>query len=223
MRAGLSHKDADALALRVPVEFRREEVALIPSRWWDYRLMHPTHATYLFAQYYENAHRTWWHRYIDCEKADAQKLWHLDLFQHRDLVAVWQARQAADRLALPYPFTCEFALNRSLQRQFRHILRPNQMYGEEYEVDLLAAWQDANVRGLVLPDSDFYRVAQYSNHPYQNEFRRSLVKTINERAAPRYRVLARLMLEDRITDAMVAHHWPEELERTRSYAMALSV
>lgn len=222
MRAGLSHKEADALALRVPVEFRREEVSLIPTRWWDYRLLHPTNATYLFAQHYEDAHRAWWHRHIDVDKAAKQKLWHVDLFEHRDLVAIWQARQAADRLALPYKFTCAFALERSLQRQFRHLIRPNQMYGEEYEYDLLAAWKDANQRGLVLPDSDFYKVAHYSNHPFQNEYRTMLIQAVNDRPAPRYRLLARLLVEGRISESMIDVHWPGELDRTRTYTVALT-
>lgn len=223
MSPSLSSEQADLLSLKIAPEFRREEVELIPNRWWDYRLLHPTVTTYIFAGHYESMHQEWWRRYIDLRRADDQRLWNSrDIFKEKDLTAIWLARQAADRCGCPYDFFCQFALERAFRREFRHPLRPNQLYGEEFELDLVQAWQEYTDRSLVTPRSEFYRVTEYRHHPFQNQFRAWLIDRINARSAPRYRLLARLVVEGFVSHAMLDAHWPEEVARVHQYIPALT-
>jgi hypothetical protein len=215
--------DADMHALRVAPEHRKEEVALIRSRWWDYRMQHPTVTTYHFADVYLGAHREWWRRFIDESKSADRVLWLTgDIFREKDLTAVWLARQAADRHGMPYEFVCEFALKRSLAREFRHLMRPNQLYGEEFEMDLLTLWTDHQQTQMPMPQAPFFMTSWYSGHSVQKEFRQWLVGRVNSRSKPRYRMLARLMNLDLVDQAMLVENWPAEAVQATSYQRLLS-
>lgn len=218
----LTPQQADQLALKIAPEHRAEEVALMRSRWWDYRLLHPTWTTYAFASAYQCSHIEWHRRFVDIDEADKQLLWPTgDIFKEKDLTAIWLARQAADRVGVPYPFVCSFAMQRALTRQFKRPMRPNQLYGEEFELDLAAAWKEHLDTQMPMPSVVFFRGSQFTRHPVQLAFREWLVSRVNSRPAPRYRILAWMLLDDLVNDALLQEHWPEERDMTIAYSLKL--
>lgn len=207
----LSNIELDHRALKIDREHRLIEPVTVGTRWWDYRLEHPTLSTYRYAYAYLEAHRNWWRQYIDCDRADEQTLWKGDLFNSRDIVSFWLARQFADRLGMPYSFVLEFASARAYGQQMRCIPRPNQLYTEEFEIDLQAAWTSDLETRFRLPTIQYYKVENYCHSRAQDEFRAWLILRIHTRQHPRHRLIARLLSEGWISPAMVEAEWGSEV------------
>lgn len=207
----LTMAEMDRLALSVAVEHRSAEVDVIRTRWWDYRLSHPTQTTYEWAEHYKAACREWRIRFIDDRTRERFKAFdHEDIFKARDLTAVWLARQSADRMGIPYDVMMEFGLQRSLKREFRHLMRPNQFYGEEFEIDLKAYWDDLCKRQLRTSTHPFFKAENFKFHPFQLEYRDWLLAQVKSRQAPHHRLLARLYVEGAVDTDMIRGAFSDE-------------
>jgi hypothetical protein len=154
----LSAVDLEVRGLRIDPAHREIEASLTELRWFDYQHMHPVTATYCYAHHYVEATRAYYERCIDMRSAeDARAFSPDDIFASRDMTSMWLARQAADRMGLPYPFVLDFAARRSLERYFRRFPRPNQLYGEEFELDVNDAWQERFERQLQFSQAEQFR------------------------------------------------------------------
>lgn len=220
----LTTLQADELAMRLAREHRARELEAMQVRWWDYRLMHPTTSTYVFAKAYVEATETWWRRHIDDRTPEKARAFECqDIFNSRDLTAVWLARQSADLMGLPYDFVMEFALARSLKREFRHLMRPNQFYGEEFETDIKAAWDEECLRGLRTSSLQFYKATYYRLHKMQDEYRAWIIDQVKRRPPPHYRLLARLFISGDVDEDMVRLHFSDvEVRQMQATLVLLS-
>lgn len=208
----LTYAQAEHLALGIAEEYREADLVAINARWWDFRLYHPTQTTYVFAALFNKMHKQWWHAFI--ETRDAHKACafdNVDIFKSRDLTSVWLARQSADLLGVPYDFVMQFAFNRALERQFRAPMRPNQMYGEEFEHDLSAAWQTYLTTNFPLPTTPYFKHANFAHARLQLDFRVWLLARIEARAAPRHRLLARLVQDGYMGEQQIEATWGKDV------------
>lgn len=146
---GLTPKDNEMRAMRVDRMHRTREAEYVGTRWFDYFNLHPTQATYLFAHLYKEQTRKFCEAYVDIRTAeDARAFTPDDIFSSRDMTSMWLARGQADALGVPYEFLLQFASQRALDRTFQCFPRPNQLYGEEFEIDLKAAWEEGKRTSL---------------------------------------------------------------------------
>ena len=220
----LTPAECDALALTVHQDHREQELAAMQARWWDYRLLHPTVATYLFAEYYRQSCKTWHERWVDLDTAaDARAFTPDDIFKSRDLTSMWLARQGVDLMGVPYDFAIEFGMRRSYNRAFPAMLRPNQMHGEEFELDLRDAWQAECTRAIRTARVDYFLAKNFKARPMQVAYREWLIEQVERRPAPRYRLLARLINEQALTEASVGAAFGEaELAQAQRYQLTLA-
>lgn len=221
---GIEPTAADILSLRVAPEHKENELAAMQARWWDYRVLHPTESTYLFAHHYREACVEWHRRYIDEASAreEAKFFTPEDIFFSRDLTSMWNARKAADLVGVPYPFVMEFASDRALTRGFSRMLRPNQFYGEEFELDLADAWALENERSLRTAVHPRFKASNFTGRPLQIEYRAWLISKVQQRVAPRYRLIARLLHTDDLKLDWLADHFTHaELEQALAYLALL--
>lgn len=182
--------------LRIDPELRIGEASLMRSRWFDYRGMHPTLATYYYAHCYAEQSREFFTAYMDSDRPErARPFTPDDIFMSRDRTSMWLARRFADRLGIPYPFIVRFAGKRFYDRLHRAFPRPNQLYSEEFEADLLIAWQEHLRTRLVWAVEPEYQAAAWVGSQNQEEHLQHLKDVLMMRAAPRYRLIARLMGE----------------------------
>lgn len=121
--------DCDYLAAKhiAPEDLAREP-ELMTKCWWEYRGIHPTRRTDLFAAYYRKLYQRFYAKYYDAtraemvsglpgdsnifnlevavagvsEKALATKA-KLERARRQNLTGLWRARQAADDLCISYP------------------------------------------------------------------------------------------------------------------------
>lgn len=195
---------------------RVDEAGLFPSKWAEYVTWHPVRSTYFFSHLYCVQTRVWVERNFDlvgAGKYDAFK--GEDIFQSSEATSMWLARQAADRAGIPYPFVMDYASQRFRDRQFHSFGRPNQLYGEEFEIDCLAAWKERVSRGLV-----------YSRDPgtcqtLQHES--MVVKQILDRPRPHYNLLGRMFREGvLLPERMGQTFGPDTVARAQDVARRLA-
>lgn len=199
-----SQAEYDAIGLQIAEEHREEEAALFTTKWIDYRAWHPVRATYFFAECYRLQTTRWMERNRDLESADdARAFTPADIFASTDMTGMWLARQAADRHGMTYPFVMQQASQRFLDRLYHRFPRPNQMYGEEFELDTRDAWLEQLSRSL-----QYSRDAQTIQDPEHEKY---VVEQIKARPAGHSNLLGRMFKEGVLNPKRMVKHFGPDL------------
>jgi hypothetical protein len=214
--------------LRIDPAHRLDLPELLHSRWFAYWDLHPVAATYLYAAHYREQVRTFAECYVDIETAhDAKAFSPDDIFESRDLTAMWLARSATDRVGCPYPVALAFAQHRALERQFRRYPRPNQLYGEDFELDLADHWRQMCDYSLQYVATDSFAASKHTpgSSPAVVEAHATwLMRQITRRARPHHRLLGRMFREDRLDPRWAARVFtPAEIDAALQHASELGV
>jgi len=216
-------RTCDALGLKIDPTHREGEADLVHSRWFDYGRLHPVKATYLFAHHYKEQTRKFYETYIDIRTAeDARAFSPDDVFYSRELTSMWLARREADRLGLPYDFVMETAQRRFIDKLFHRFPRPNQLYSEEFVLDLNDAWRERLNTSLQWARDPYFREQNWRGDLLQARHAMFVIEQIQRRPAPHAGLLARMFKERVLAPAMVASRFSEgEVERARAMALSL--
>lgn len=113
---------------RIDKKYRRNEAELMSKTWWDYRTMHPTKRTYLFAAFYREQFRALYQRHISHDISENVRGYSrpdpLDNRPNKGKRSklptptyLWRARQAADYIGCPYDFFCFHACTTALRHK----------------------------------------------------------------------------------------------------------
>lgn len=210
--SGRAPQEYELRALGIDAMHREDEAALVQSRWFDYSQLHPAQATYLYAALYKAQTLLFAEAFIDIRTAeDARAFVPDDIYLSRDATAMWLARRAADALGMPYEFALQFAQARALNRLFQQFPRPNQLYGEEFEIDLAAAWGEHKARSLCYSRLPRYQAASFSSGSVmQKRHTASVIAQISERPhAAHPGLLARMFSEGVLAPRLAESHFPE--------------
>mgnify|MGYP006425853847 CR=1 FL=1 len=194
---GHEHQDPetlDSLAIAfVDAKHFAGESALFESKWWDYRMMHPTKATLLFAHSYKRAIKRALRIRSDIYRAANYKgLKDPSLFMNAKATytGMWKARQEADRHGIPYEFWCWQAMVYAEERNWSYLPKPQQLYstkphkkaraGDPSIVEhIQMAWATKWLDSLVTAVDPFYCLDHYRKHPYQIAYQRELWGRVN--------------------------------------------
>lgn len=211
-------------ALLIHPEHRSQESRLMRLRWFDYRDWHPARATYFYAHCYGLQLRTFYARTVDeRHAAEVRAFSPDDVFHSREATCFWLARGMADELGMPYPFVLHFAMERALERTQRTFPRPNQLYGEDLEIDLKAAWKDKLARQITYADGPYFKASAWRADLQQAQHLKFVVDQVKARPAPRHRLIARLIKEDVISPALArAQFGQEEADAAGAYLAQFS-
>ena len=222
----LSRAQYDILGLQIDPAHRVDLPDLLRSRWFDYWALHPVQATYLFTDLYKSQVRKFSECYVDIETADeARTFAGNDIFRNREMTPMWLARSAADRVGCPYETALAFAQSRALDRTFRRFPRPNQLYGEEFEMDLKDHWVNMCGYGLQYSRSERFSASRHptfeSAPPDVKAHAAFLIKQIAARAPPRSKILGRMFKEDRLSPGPHLPFTPAEIGAAEAHAAEL--
>lgn len=205
---------------KIPEELRAQEAELMVSRrWFDYRHMLPTEATTHFTEEYDRIYREYYAMTRDKDSADeAMTRVVADLWKGSDLIAMWRARQGADRIGCKYEFLLRFCFRRFWERGHTYLPRPNQFYGEEMLLDANDAWQAHLAGSLELAKHERFRLDAYVGHPDQVAYHTFLVEQIKKREH-HHMLLARLVFKEKVLPEEVAgeHFGAEVINRARRF------
>lgn len=208
----LDKKSRELLGMKIDPMHRQGESDLVMRRWFDYHLLHPTQATYLYAHLYKEFTHKFAASYIDIRTSDsARSFTPEDIFMSRDLTCMSLARRCADGLGMPYEFALQFASDRALARTFETFPRPNQLYSEEFEIDLKLAWADSLSRSLRYSRLPYFQASQFVGDIMQKKHFAFVMQQIMLRpAASRTNLLARLLGENVLKPSMLEGHFSQE-------------
>lgn len=176
-----------ALRLVMPEVLMRERERA-HTKWYAYRFMSPLEATKLFADLYRTAFKRYVRTHRDVGDADAANGLGTRIFgrPNSSLTEVWNARQRADELGLPYNLLIEFSFHFAGRRTRKRAPRPGQLFDsgaggiawalelEKWIVDPL----HLEVQRLSMPQ---YRHENYRFFPVQREFHEYILESIEER------------------------------------------
>lgn len=210
----LSVRDYELRAMKIHPMHRELEPDLVHSRWFDYATLKAAQATYLYADLYRKQTLIFNQSFIDLTTAtDARAFTPDDIFMSRDMTSMWLARGAADALCMPYTYALSFAQNRALERHFKSFPRPNQLYGEEFTIDLEADWKDTLSRSLQFSRLPAFQAVNYVGSWNQKRHLAFVVKQVNSRPKPHHSLLARLMNEGIFNANLAQVFFDEEVVR----------
>ena len=183
---------------RIRSDMRTRESDILKTKWFDYRLIHPAKATYLFAATYTDAVKGVYAETKDKDTAASIKAFKPDdVFQSKDLLSFWTARQRFDAVGVRYGYGLNFMIRRYVHERHWHVFpRPNQLYSEEAILDLRDAWKTHCKAVLELPERPEFRVAS-SEAPANLAFQKWITERIRERShfqMPLSRILQESML-----------------------------
>lgn len=215
----LERAEMDLRGIRIDVSHRENEAWLMGRRWFDYRDMHPVAATYLYAHHYLEQTRKFYMQCIDARTVnEARAFTPDDIFMSRDLTSMWLARRSADSMGIPYPFILQFAQDRFLSRLQSRFPRPNQLYGEEFEIDVDAAWKQRLGIQLTYSTQPRFKASAWRAELPQAQHVKFVVDQVKRRPGPHFRILARLFNEDVLAARLIKNQFSQkELSDAEGY------
>lgn len=154
-------------------KWRSHETDLMTSKWWDYRFMHPTEATYLFAHHYREQYRNAFDRYFDKRQAYRRDT----LAKHHDpmknapgaVTGIWRARQFADSICCPYDLYIRWAIDARMRFwQRAYLPRPCHLYADVVTDQVIAKWEEHLSAKFTVASHDAYKVENYAGLPDQD-------------------------------------------------------
>lgn len=194
---GLDVSIYDAIAtLRVQPALLKQERALLDTKWWDYRLLHPTEATYCFIGTYSRIFKEAYARDIDWSEATkrtVQGYRYPDQLKHAPKGHVtmwWKARQAADAIGARYSVFIRSIFSYAKDQGWPEYPRPQHLYQGVMLEAAIAAWDAEREAYLQFPESQaFHANAQ---HPFKRAFDTELLRDIRARGSQKI-VIPRLL------------------------------
>lgn len=161
----ISRIEADRLADEfIRPEWLDIERILLTGKWFEYRFLSPTAATYLFAHEFTKAYRYAFQRNIDTERGQYVKPLPDDLFKAKQVKinGIWRARQIADAMGMPYAVYLERAYHWGTRfwRQ-RYLPQPHQIFSDLITNHTAIDWDEYQRNRLYYSTLPQYRTQSY--------------------------------------------------------------
>lgn len=160
---GLPLTTYDELAYRlIRKDWRDLEAELFTTKWFDYRFMHPTEATYLYASCYEGAYRRAFRANFDAARADEVRVFKKSnvFCDDRSVISgLWRGRQKADALGIPYDIFLSLAFKEVLRFwKQKHMPRPSHLYNDDLLARVIQGWEELQSARLIYATHDAYKL-----------------------------------------------------------------
>lgn len=157
----LSTSEADLLAIRFlnPKVIEKEQ-QLMRVKWFDYRFMHPTKATYLYIHYYTRLYREMYAMRVDKNEAQHKRgirFTDLAKMPKAQATAFWKGRQTADTYGTPYDYYLRAVMTETHDRLWTEIPRPAQLYSKAFADHAANDWLDTLDARIIAPEHRFLR------------------------------------------------------------------
>jgi hypothetical protein len=160
------------------------ERALSGGKWFDYRFMSPTAATYLFADEFKKAYRSAFAENIDTPSAQFITPLPENLFDapRSTISGIWRARQVADAMGMPYDIYLSRAYHWTLRYwRRRHLPRPQQLYSNMVTDRTAVDWEEIQTTRMFYSKNVRFTNAKYVGLKVQNDHHEWLLEQLNNR------------------------------------------
>lgn len=198
---------AELLAIQhVPDNLLKKESELMRKKWFDYRRMHPTKATYLFAHCYNRAYQNFMMVTHDRSGRFMRGFKGMDVMEAHEKLSFWRLRQLADSLGMRYDFFLERAfrwyshdgwyLRKLPNGRSRAAPRPAHIGANaELITDVMLEWEAECEAKIQWPQDTRYKARNFFGHVDQLDWEAWLVAQIAARRHPKYALHSALYIE----------------------------
>lgn len=169
----LSDREAEILQIerfggneRVFKKHFKKELRLYQTKWFDYRVLHPVVATYLYAAEYRRLYKKYFSMTVDCEKAKYVRGFSgNDAWKIKNAKGFTTGRQQADSMGIPYWFYISKAYESLYQKKWQRVPIHTHLYSD-YVIDFIGdAWAKFTKETLVVADLEFFRDQENQERP----------------------------------------------------------
>jgi len=188
---------AELLALQhIDDGLLKKEAALMRSKWFDYRRMHPTKATYLLAHEFNRAYQDCMVVMKDRSGRYMRAFKGMDCMQAHERKSFWRLRQLIDGLGMRYDFFLRHAMDWYISNGYRQPPRPAHIGANaDLITDVMLAWEDECAAKIQWTRDTRYKAVNFIGHIDQLDWERWLVEQIKTRRHPQYALHAALYVE----------------------------
>lgn len=221
----LTRSECDVLAIaNIGVKLRDREQALMKDKWFDYRPMHPTQATYLFAHHFNRAYGNFMNVGYGKGGGFMASFKGKDFIQVREKTSFWSLRQKVDELGVRYDFFCRKAMDWHLERGWRRPPRPcHVVNNNDMIVYVMNAWAEECASKIQFAKSSRFTAAQHVGGEDQLAYEDFIVEQIKRKQHPKFALYSALYVHDAIRIETAMLHFSEEVIcEAREYNNSLS-
>ena len=175
------------------------ESRLYRHKWFDYRTVHPTMATYLFAHHYNRAYGDIMGKCYDRSKRFMAAFKGKDVMACREVKSFWRLRQKADELGMRYDFFCREAMLWCTENGWKQPPRPAHV-GSNNDLLIHASnmWELECRAKIQWSRSPRFTTSAFVGSPDQLAYEDQLAARIMQKAHPKFSLHAALYLHDAI-------------------------
>lgn len=184
----LSFAECEILAVAtIDRKILSAEAALYGDKWFDYRPLHPTMATYLCAHHYNRAYGDFMGECMAHGKRFMVGFKGKDVMKVREKKSFWKLRQKVDSLGIRYDFFMREAMQVCIARGWRRPPRPAHILNDnELLLEVANKWSMECRAKIQFALSPRFLVENFVGAPDQLAYEEYLVSEIMRRPHPKY-------------------------------------
>lgn len=216
------------IASHVPRKQIAEVADIYDRRWWDYRRLAPGHSFYLFAHHYYRGTKIAAKKMIS-ERAkgftregcimfglegpalvemDAGGLWDRD---QAHITGLWKAMLVADALGIPYGEFVRLACKVAVDRLWRRLPRPSQLYSDNLAVYVMEEWDALRASRFFAAQHPIFDIANYDGRPMQDAYRDYLIEQVKKVDGKAPALASVLYFRPQLPLDLAQQHFPKQL------------
>ena len=151
----LSLEDCDQIAINIHSRSKKSldsEPELFKTKWFEYRHLHPTKATFLYVYFYQQAYRRHFEIIFDKDKANKTLGTRKDPMLEKGAISFWKGRVASDKLGIPYDFYISESIRFLIsEAKWKRIPRPSHLYNEVVIEEVNDKWKQKLLHTATMP------------------------------------------------------------------------
>lgn len=188
----------EALAIaKIERKLLAKEAELYASKWFDYRALHPTMATYLMAHHYNREYGNYVGHCLDHSKRFMVGFKGKNVMATREVKAFWKLRQRIDQLGIRYDFFMQHAMAYFVAHGWTRPPRPAHMTScDDMMVEVQNKWDVARRSQIEWASSRRFMACNFVGAADQVAYELHIVDAILHRPAPRFAIHTALYRHD---------------------------
>jgi hypothetical protein len=217
------------IAAHVPKKEISEIADVYGTKWWDYRRLTPGHSFYLFTHHYYRSSRLAAKRMVSerprdsfngADKKKAMSIFGPALVQmevadvwERDkahITGLWKAMLVADALGMPYDQFCRLSCRVAIDRLWKRLPRPSQLYSDKLAAFVLDEWEELQEARLLTASHPLYLTENYAGLQVQDDYRLWLIDQIKKQDAPVVPLMTAVYARPQLPEAMALQVFPTQ-------------
>lgn len=173
------------------------ESALYSEKWFDYRQLHPTMATYLAAHHYNRAYGDFMGKNLNRGKRFMAGFKGKDVMAAKEVKSFWKLRQMIDERGIPYEFFMRHAMEFCAEHGWLQPPRPQHITtNADLIIEVANQWEMECRSKIPWSQSPRFMVRNWIGAPDQLAYEQQLITRIMQRPNPRFAIQTALYLYD---------------------------